>query len=89
MHDVVSSPHPPPPPPPPPPPLPPSRDARRFWHRTMHTVIRCRGANRNIASGLRAFYSMEEMQGRRVIVLANLKARNIGGFKSNGMVSEA
>lgn len=39
-----------------------------------------------IASGLRAFYSLEEMQGRRVIVLANLKARNIGGFKSNGMV---
>ncbi|CAN0240672.1 unnamed protein product [Ectocarpus sp. 12 AP-2014] len=26
------------------------------------------------------------MQGRRVIVLANLKPRNIGGFKSNGMV---
>lgn len=40
-----------------------------------------------IASGLRAFYTLEEMQGRRVIVLANLKARNIGGFKSNGMVS--
>lgn len=39
-----------------------------------------------IASGLRAFYSLEEMQGRRVIVLANLKPRNIGGFKSNGMV---
>lgn len=40
-----------------------------------------------IASGLRAFYSLEEMQGRRVIVLANLKPRNIGGFKSNGMAS--
>lgn len=39
-----------------------------------------------IASGLRAFYSLEEMQGRRVIVLANLKPRNIAGFKSNGMV---
>ncbi|CAN0399962.1 unnamed protein product, partial [Hapterophycus canaliculatus] len=44
------------------------------------------GTNRMIASGLRAFYTLEEMQGRRVIVLANLKARNIGGFKSNGMV---
>lgn len=42
-----------------------------------------------IASGLRAFYTSEEMQGRRVIVLANLKARNIGGFKSNGMVSDS
>lgn len=45
------------------------------------------GKTRNIASGLRAFYKLEEMQGRRVIVLANLKARNIGGFKSEGMVS--
>ncbi|CAM9306002.1 unnamed protein product [Pylaiella littoralis] len=44
------------------------------------------GTTRNIASGLRAFYTLEEMQGKRVIVLANLKARNIGGFKSNGMV---
>ncbi|CAN0351620.1 unnamed protein product, partial [Ascophyllum nodosum] len=44
------------------------------------------GKHRNIASGLRAFYSLEEMQGRRVIVLANLKTRNIGGFKSEGMV---
>lgn len=45
------------------------------------------GSTRNIASGLRAFYTLEEMQGRRVMVLANLKPRNIGGFKSNGMVS--
>eukprot|EP00752_Nemacystus_decipiens_P003614 g3331.t1 len=44
------------------------------------------GATRMIASGLRAFYNLEEMQGRRVIVLANLKPRNIAGFKSNGMV---
>jgi aminoacyl tRNA synthase complex-interacting multifunctional protein 1 len=32
---------------------------------------------RLIASGLRPFYSLEEMQNQRVLVLANLKARNL------------
>jgi aminoacyl tRNA synthase complex-interacting multifunctional protein 1 len=39
---------------------------------------------RLIASGLRQFYSLAEMQGRRVLVLANLKARALVGFKSEG-----
>ena len=39
---------------------------------------RLQGKNRMIASGLRAAYTLEEMQGRRVTVLANLKARNLG-----------
>jgi len=41
---------------------------------------------RQIASGLRPFYSLEEMQGRTVLVLCNLKARNLVGFPSHGMV---
>ncbi|CAM9342609.1 unnamed protein product [Discosporangium mesarthrocarpum] len=41
---------------------------------------------RMIASGLRSFYKLEEMQSRRVVVLANLKPRSLGGFKSEGMV---
>ena len=41
---------------------------------------------RKIASGLRAFYKLDEMQNRDVIVLCNLKARNLGGFPSHGMV---
>ena len=41
---------------------------------------------RPIASGLVPFYSLEEMQGRRVIVVANLLPRKLVGFKSNGMV---
>jgi len=41
---------------------------------------------RQIASGLRPFYKLEEMQNRRVIVLCNLKARNLVGFPSHGMV---
>lgn len=41
---------------------------------------------RPIASGLVPFYSLDEMLGRRVIVVANLLPRKLVGFKSNGMV---
>ena len=41
---------------------------------------------RLIASGLRPHYSLEEMTGRKVIVVCNLKAKNLVGFKSHGMV---
>eukprot|EP00584_Thalassiosira_punctigera_P019498 CAMPEP_0172555216 /NCGR_PEP_ID=MMETSP1067-20121228/58303_1 /TAXON_ID=265564 ORGANISM="Thalassiosira punctigera, Strain Tpunct2005C2" /NCGR_SAMPLE_ID=MMETSP1067 /ASSEMBLY_ACC=CAM_ASM_000444 /LENGTH=485 /DNA_ID=CAMNT_0013343729 /DNA_START=44 /DNA_END=1501 /DNA_ORIENTATION=+ len=41
---------------------------------------------RKIASGLRSFYKLDEMQNRTVLVLCNLKARNLAGFPSHGMV---
>ncbi len=41
---------------------------------------------RLIASGLRAFYKLDDMQNRSVLVLCNLKARSLGGFPSHGMV---
>jgi len=41
---------------------------------------------RSIASGLRPFYKAEDMQDKMVLVLANLKARTMLGFKSHGMV---
>lgn len=41
---------------------------------------------REIASGLRAYYKAEDLIGRRVCVLANLKARKLVGFPSHGMV---
>lgn len=41
---------------------------------------------RKIASGLRAHYNLEDLEGRRVLVLANLKARKLVGFPSHGMV---
>ena len=44
------------------------------------------GGPRQIASGLRAHYNLDEMQGKRVLVVANLKAKNLVGFKSHGMV---
>ena len=44
---------------------------------------------REIASGLRQHYTLEEMQDRLVLVVCNLKAAKIGGFSSNGMVLAA
>lgn len=41
---------------------------------------------RQIASGLRAFYKLEDLQDRHVLVLCNLKKRNLAGFPSHGMV---
>eukprot|EP00978_Attheya_sp_CCMP212_P000829 scaffold1738_cov46-Attheya_sp.AAC.1 len=41
---------------------------------------------RQIASGLRAYYKVEDLSGQRVLVLANLKTRKLMGFPSHGMV---
>mmetsp|Transcript_1912 Transcript_1912/g.2684 ORF Transcript_1912/g.2684 Transcript_1912/m.2684 type:complete len:240 (-) Transcript_1912:66-785(-) len=43
-------------------------------------------APRQIASGLRPHYSEEGMLNRRLLVVSNLKAKNLVGFKSHGMV---
>ena len=37
---------------------------------------------RQIASGIKSFYSANEMQGKKVLVLCNLKERSLAGFKS-------
>mmetsp|Transcript_37684 Transcript_37684/g.91667 ORF Transcript_37684/g.91667 Transcript_37684/m.91667 type:complete len:284 (+) Transcript_37684:18-869(+) len=44
------------------------------------------GGARQIASGLRAHYSADDLSGRKVLVLANLKKRKLVGFPSHGMV---
>lgn len=41
---------------------------------------------RQIASGLRAYYNIDDLPGQRVLVLANLKTRKMVGFPSHGMV---
>merc|ERR1719499_1249446 len=41
---------------------------------------------RTIASGLRAHFKQEELEGQMVIVLSNLKPRKMQGFESQGMV---
>lgn len=44
------------------------------------------GEVRRIASGLREHYTLEEMQGRKLIVVCNLKEAKLVGFVSQGMV---
>jgi methionyl-tRNA synthetase len=41
---------------------------------------------RQIASGLRDHYKVENLEGQRVLVLCNLKSRKLVGFPSHGMV---
>eukprot|EP00937_MAST-01D_sp_MAST-1D-sp2_P000668 g668.t1 len=45
--------------------------------------------SRQVVSGLRAHYTLEEMQGRRCVVLCNIKASKLAGIKSDGMVLAA
>lgn len=44
------------------------------------------GSTRQIASGLREHYTLEQMQGKRIVVVANLKPRPMLDFVSCGMV---
>lgn len=44
------------------------------------------GGPRQIASGLKAHYGVDDLMGRKVLVLANLKKRKLVGFPSHGMV---
>jgi aminoacyl tRNA synthase complex-interacting multifunctional protein 1 len=41
---------------------------------------------RQVASGLRPHFTLEQMMGQRLLVVTNLKAKNLVGFKSHGMV---
>lgn len=44
------------------------------------------GGPRTIVSGLVNYVPIEEMQDRMVVILANLKAANLRGVSSHGMV---
>lgn len=44
---------------------------------------------RNIAAGLKSFYSKEELLNTLVVVVANLEPKNIANFMSEGMVLAA
>lgn len=41
---------------------------------------------KQIVSGIKAFYSPEEMVGKKVMVLVNLQPREIAGMMSEGML---
>lgn len=44
---------------------------------------------RQLVAGMKAFYSKEEMQGKKVIIVANLKPVKLRGVESNGMLLAA
>jgi export-related chaperone CsaA len=44
---------------------------------------------KNIAAGIKSFYTPEQLVGRCVVVLANLEPKNIANFISEGMVLAA
>ena len=64
----------------------------KAWHHPESDKLFCEEIDigeegpRQIASGLRPFYQVSDLEGRRVVVLCNLKSRNLGGFQSHGMV---
>lgn len=63
----------------------------RVWHHEEADKLFCEEIDlgtekRQVASGLRPFYKKEDLQDRLVLVLCNLKARNLVGFPSHGMV---
>ena len=41
---------------------------------------------RQIVSGIRKYYSPEEMVGKKVMVVTNLKPATLAGVKSEGMI---
>mmetsp|Transcript_40014 Transcript_40014/g.52678 ORF Transcript_40014/g.52678 Transcript_40014/m.52678 type:complete len:247 (-) Transcript_40014:378-1118(-) len=64
----------------------------KVWHHESADKLFCEEIDvgepepRQIASGLRPHYTLDQMQGRKILVLCNLKAANLKGFKSSGMV---
>jgi len=44
---------------------------------------------RQIVTGIASFYSKEELISEKIVILANLKPRNIMGIKSQGMLLAA
>merc|ERR1719253_1927428 len=61
----------------------PHPDADKLWCEEIDVG---EGAPRTIASGLREFVPEAEMLNARVVVLCNLKPKNMRGFPSQGMV---
>ncbi|GMH98554.1 hypothetical protein TrST_g7055 [Triparma strigata] len=67
---------------------------QKVWNHPAADKLFCEEINlggevRNIASGLRDFYTLEEMEGRKVLVVCNLKSSKMIGFESQGMVLAA
>lgn len=55
----------------------------------MKFKIQVGGGTRQILSGIKQYYKPEELIGKRVMVLVNLKPREIAGEMSEGMILSA
>lgn len=44
------------------------------------------GETRTIVSGLKGFYTKEELVGKTIVIIANLQPRMLGGIESQGML---
>lgn len=44
---------------------------------------------RTVCSGIKAFFTTEELEGKRVILVTNLKPAKLCGIESNGMILAA
>ncbi|MFH1361453.1 MAG: methionine--tRNA ligase subunit beta [bacterium] len=44
------------------------------------------GEERTLVAGIKKFYSLEELPGKKVVMLANLEPKTIRGVESHGMV---
>lgn len=64
----------------------------KAWHHESADTLFCEligvgeDKPRQIASGLRKFYKLEDLENRKVLVVCNLKAAKLKGFSSHGMV---
>lgn len=67
----------------------------KVWHHETAERLFCEEIDvgddvpRQVASGLRQHYTLDEMNGRRVVVVCNLKESKLQGFLSFGMVLAA
>ncbi|BFI73949.1 methionine--tRNA ligase subunit beta [Sulfurisphaera ohwakuensis] len=57
--------------------------------RLLKLIIDLGSESRQIISGIAEFYTPEELVGKRVILIANLKPKKIRGFESQGMILAA
>ncbi|MCY0849913.1 methionine--tRNA ligase subunit beta [Sulfuracidifex metallicus] len=57
--------------------------------RLLKLVVDIGSEERQIISGIAELYTAEEMVGKKVILVANLKPRTIRGYESQGMILAA
>jgi len=65
-------------------------DFGRSWsNKLMRLQVEIGGERRQIVAGIAAQYAPEQLVGRNVVVVANLKPAKLMGIESNGMVLAA